>query len=108
MNTLKEHTFYSLVLAILVTLCGMQPAAAADKWQERLLFEPPASQLDAEARGRIMIYDGMTDAQIAQVMDSQFDRIESMMFVHTIRTDAQGGVVHDPETGTVEVADDGC
>lgn len=83
-------------------------AGAADAWQERLLFDPPQSQLDAETRGRIMIYDGLTDAQIAQAMDEQFDRIESMMFVGTLHTDDQGEVMRDVESGAVLADDDGC
>ena len=69
---------------------------------------PPSSQLDAVVRGRIMINDGMTDAQIANAMDSQFHRIESRMFVRTIHTDAQDEIMHDPASGRVEVDDDGC
>ena len=61
---------------------------------------PFGSQLKLEQRGRIMIYDGMTDTQITKAMDTQFDRIESMMFVRTIVT--------NNETGELMVEDDGC
>jgi len=108
MNILTDIKVSGAALAMILTVCGAQTALAADQWQERMLFDPPSSQLEAEARGRIMIYDGMTDAQIASAMDSQFDRIESMMFVRTIHTDAQDEVMHDPEGGQVEVDDDGC
>ncbi len=108
MNTRKFNAVYTMVSAVIITLAGAQPAAAADSWQQRMLFDPPSSQLDAEARGRVMIYDGMTESQIASAMDSQFDRIESMMFVRTIHTDDQGAVLHDPDTGAVEADDDGC
>ena len=96
------------VVAGAMLLAAATCAGAADAWQERLLFDPPQSQLDAEARGRIMIYDGLTDAQIAQALDEQFDRIESMMFVRTIRTDEQGEEQRDAETGVVLADDDGC
>jgi hypothetical protein len=55
-----------------------------------------------------MIYDGLTDKQIAKAMDTQFDRIESMMFVRTIVTNDEGNAVRDSETGQVIVEDDGC
>jgi hypothetical protein len=83
-------------------------AGAADAWQERLLFDPPLSQLAAEARGRIMIHDGLTDAQFTQAMDEQFERIGSMMFVRTVKNDERGEPLRDASTGAVVVEDDGC
>lgn len=108
MKTLTGNKVSGMALAMMFAMCGAQTVLAADQWQERMLFNPPSSQLDAEARGRIMIYEGMTDAQIADAMDSQFDRIESMMFVRTIHTGAQDEIMHDPESDRVEVDDDGC
>jgi len=110
MKRMNEMNFHTLlpVLAGTALLAAMATAGAADAWQERLLFDPPQSQRDAEARGRIMIYDGLTDAQITQAMDEQFERIESMMFVRTIHTDKQGEVLRDEETGVVQAEDDGC
>lgn len=107
-NTLT-NTLYPLVLITGITtlLCTAETSAAGD-WQEKLLFNPPDSQLKAEQHGRIMIYDGLKDTQISQAMDTQFDRIESMMFVRTIVTDDEGEAAHDTETGQVIVEDDGC
>ena len=81
-------------------LFGAGPLIAQDSWQMRMLFTPPESQLEVEKRGRIMIYDGLKETQIEQVMDTQFDRIESMMFVRTIIT--------NDETDEETVEDDGC
>jgi hypothetical protein len=107
-NTLT-HTLLLLVLVTGITtlLCAARPAAAGD-WQEKLLLNPPDSQLNLEQRGRIMIYDGLTDKQIAMALDTQFDRIESMMFVRTIVTNDEGDAMRDNETGQVIVEDDGC
>lgn len=107
-NTLT-HILQPLLLATGITtlLSAAGPAAAGD-WQEKLLFNPLDSQLKLEQRGRIMIYDGLTDKQIAKAMDTQFDRIESMMFVRTIVTNDEGDAVRDSETGQVIVEDDGC
>ena len=55
-----------------------------------------------------MIYDGLKDTQVAQAMDTQFDRIESMMFVRTVTTDATGEILRDKATGDVVVENDGC
>ncbi|MEN8106727.1 MAG: hypothetical protein ABFS22_01835 [Pseudomonadota bacterium] len=110
MNTTLINTIRTLLLTIatIALLYGAGTAEARDKWQERLLFNPPPSQLEQEKRGRIMIYDGLMDTQIEQAMDSQFDRIESMMFVRTIVTDVQGNARKDADAGTVMVEDDGC
>jgi len=55
-----------------------------------------------------MIYDGLKDTQIRKAMDTQFDRIESMMFVRTVVTNEEGNVERDSESGQVVVEDDGC
>jgi len=95
-----------VMLAVIVT----HPAAAsADSWQEKLLFSPTPAQLTMEeSRDRIMIYEGLKDVQVAEAMDSQFDRIEHMMFTGTVVTDDQGEVLIDEETGNAMVEDDGC
>jgi len=95
-----------VMLAVIVT----HPAAAsADSWQDKLLFSPTPAQLEMEeSRDRIMIYEGLKDVQVAEAMDSQFDRIEHMMFTGTVVTDDQGEVLIDEETGNAMVEDDGC
>ena len=109
-----KATYKSLDLFLLseflltVLLASAGSVQAAENWQERMLFNPSESQLDLEKRGRVMIYDGMTSKQVARALDTQFDRIQSMMFVRTVVTDAEGEIQHDPETGTVLVEDDGC
>jgi hypothetical protein len=74
-------------------------ANAADSYQEKVLFEPHQSQRLAEARGRIMIYDGLDSTVVDKAMDEQFDRIDNMMFVRTH---------HSSEEGEDYVDDDGC
>ena len=110
MNKSLTHILQALFLSAGIGLLGysISPAAAQDSWQERMLFVPPPSQLELEKRGRIMIYDGLTDKQIGKALDTQFERIESMMFVRTIITDDEGNVIRDDETGSVMVEDDGC
>ena len=55
-----------------------------------------------------MIYDGLKDTEVSAVLDSQFGRIQSMMFVGTVATDSEGEMLRDKETGNVVVEDDGC
>lgn len=108
-NTLI-HTLKPLLLltGIITLMCFASQATAQDTWQEQQLFNPSQSQLKMEERGRVMIYDGFTDKQIVQAMDSQFDRVDSMMFVRTIITNDEGNAMLDDETGEFLVEDDGC
>ena len=96
-------------LILLAIIIANPVSASADSWQERMLFKPTPAQLDMErSRGRIMIYDGLLDVQVATAMEQQFDRVEYMMFTGTVVTDDRGEALVDEETGQVLVEDDGC
>ena len=85
--------------------------ASEHEWQLQLLFEPRASQQKSEQRGRIFIYSDLTDTVVEKAMDEEFDRIEHMMFVRTVSTDADGEVemVANEEGEMVAVVEeDGC
>lgn len=58
--------------------------------------------------GNIMIYNGLTDLQVAAAMDRHFNRIESMMFTSVVVTDGTGAPAQDPETGGWILENDGC
>lgn len=88
----------SLLLTSLLVF-GSTPAFANDSYQLKMLFTPSSSMLKAEARGRIMIYDGLDIETVNRAMNEQFDRIDNMMFVRIHHT-------HDDEEQLVE--DDGC
>ena len=91
------------VLAGMLTVMLLMPfpttAGAEDRFQHKILFSPTHSQLKVEARGRVMIYDGLDNAEVERALDEQFDRIEHMMFVHTR---------HPEPDGEVSFEDDGC
>jgi hypothetical protein len=75
------------------------------------LLNPTQVDQKAEAKGRVMIYDGMTDQEVARAFDEQFDRLEYMMFTRTVVTDDSGRPRKDPSTGelvTESGYDDGC
>jgi hypothetical protein len=74
-------------------------AGGEDGFQYNALFHPSQSQLAAEARGRVMIYDGLEGDDVERALDTQFNRIEHMMFVRTRETQPDGEVY---------VEDDGC
>jgi hypothetical protein len=74
-------------------------AGAADSFQIKALLAPGKSILQAESRGRVMIYDGLDEEVVDRALDEQFDRIEHMMFIRIHRAGPGG---------TVSVEDDGC
>jgi hypothetical protein len=77
-------------------------------WQYRRLMQPSPEEIRWEQAGNIMIYDGLTERQVAVAMDGQFKRIESMMFTGIIVTDNNGNPAEDPTTGELITQDDGC
>jgi hypothetical protein len=74
-------------------------AGAEDSFQMKVLFEPGEATLQAEKRGRVMIYDGLDEEVVDRALDEQFDRIEHMMFTR---------IRHTGPDGIVIVEDDGC
>lgn len=96
-----------IFLSGLLLVC-VEPWAAADDWQLRMLNQPSDAQLLLEKKGRVFIYDGLTDVQVEQAVDQQFERMGSMMFVRTVLTDTHGESLSDPESGEPMVEDDGC
>ena len=94
----------TLALGLLLCLAPGLPAAAVganESFQTTTLFHPSPAQLGAEARGRVMIYDGLDNEVVERALDEQFDRIEHMMFTRTRQrpTDSEDDAI---------VEDDGC
>lgn len=104
-ESLLKHrigTISGIFLGLLVgTVLGQvsMVAGADEGFQHNALFNPSKEQIMAEARGRIMIYDGLDNEVVERALDEQFERIEHMMFVH---------IQHAQPDGDVTVEDDGC
>ncbi len=79
-----------------------------ERWQKSVLFQPSLAQIRRELSGSIMIYDGLSDRVVEEALDSQFDRINAMMFTRVTVTDDNGDDLIDPETGEVVAEEDGC
>ena len=87
------------IIANMLLVLATTPAQAMDNYQYSALFTPGDYTLKAEAKGRVMIYDGLTSKTVDRAMNEQFNRIDNMMFV---------GIVHEQENGEYYVEDDGC
>jgi len=107
-----NHTTNAKCAVIIAIGTAAVPCAAytqdADTWQMRRLFEPSATHVSAETRGSVMIYESLEETTVNRAMDTHFTRIDNMMFVGTVRNDAEGKVLTDPATGDVVTEDDGC
>ncbi|MGA7178137.1 MAG: hypothetical protein WBX11_00925 [Thiobacillaceae bacterium] len=77
-------------------------------WEVRRLMHPTPLELQDEQSGKVYIYDGLTDREVDQALDKNFDRIESMMFVGTVKTDKQGDPVINSATGQPMQESGGC
>ena len=102
----------NLVFCLVLATAPLTTNVFADEadyrdWQLRTLFQPGARDLARESAGRVHIYDGLKDSDIDRAMQTQFDRIGSMMFVRTVATEDTGAPLIDETTGIV-VEDDDC
>jgi hypothetical protein len=99
MNTLNK-IIGSTAFSILLGLGASQTLVAddsLDQFYRTVLLNPSKAIQVAEARGRVTIYDGLDNEVVDRAMDSQFDRIENMMFVGIRRTQPDGSVEQDDD-----------
>jgi hypothetical protein len=103
-----KPSFISTMEAVVVSMLlatysgfGMaqNPDQALHDWQVRRLMHPLPHELQKERRGSVYIYDGLTEKEVDTGLDSNFDRIQNMMFVGTVKTDAHGEPLQDANTG---------
>jgi len=98
-------------LLILLSLASASYANEFDTaggWQMIRLFHPTQADLVSEKKGKIIIYDGLTDKTVDRALDEHFDRIGALMFIRTVVTDDTGKPLQDPETGELVTEEDGC
>ena len=62
-----------------------------------MLQNPSAAQRAIEQRGRVFIYDGVRQDDVDRAMDTQFERLENMMFIRIQRATATGEVEPDDD-----------
>jgi hypothetical protein len=86
----------------------LDPDEAVHDWQVRRLIEPTPQELEKERKGSVYIYDGLTDREVNAALNTQFPRIENMMFVGTKKTDKSGKPLRDPDSGQPVQESHGC
>ena len=99
-HSLAHRTRSSAVLALALSLYTGQTLAtdaAPGSYDENVLLNPSEAVRLAEAQGRITIYDGLEHSVVDHALDTQFGRIESMMFVRTRETLPDGEVEVDDD-----------
>ena len=104
-KTLIAATF---LMASMVSVAEAFSDEKYEKWQLERLQNPGTTQLTQEMRGRVFIYDGLKDKDVNRILDEQFERLHSMMFIRTVVTDPQGKPKTDPRTGGTMKEDDDC
>ncbi len=88
----------AITIYFLLVFSASQVHAEGD-YQLKTLFEPDKYTLMAEAKGRVVIYDGLDSETVNRALDEEFDRIDNMMFVR---------IYHKVDDGEDYVEDDGC
>jgi len=90
-----------LAFVIVLAATGIAPANADDSatstYVRNALFNPSRTQLNAETRGRVTIYDGLHNSEVETALNTQFGRIDNMMFVRTRHTLEDGSVEQDDD-----------
>lgn len=108
MNAHLAVSLLLLTLGIAATGTAFAEPAGARAWKVNRLLNPTDADRVSEAKGRVMIYSGLTDKDVERALDRHFDRIEHMMFVRTVVTDDAGEAQREPESGRAIVESDGC
>jgi len=81
---------------------------ALHDWRMQRLMEPSPHDLEKERKGSVYIYDGLTEREVDVALETQFPRIQNMMFVGTVKTDARGEPLQDAESGKYVQESGGC
>ena len=94
-----RQCIFGSMLAAIALMCAVPASAAADsaqanleQWQLRRLNAPTERELAHERKGRVYIYDGLSDRAVDHALNAHFDRIEYMLFVGTRKSGSTNAV----------------
>jgi hypothetical protein len=86
----------------------LDPDKALHDWRMQRLMAPAPRDLEKERNGSVYIYEGLTEREVDDALETQFPRIQNMMFVGTVKTDARGEPLQDAESGKYVQESGGC
>lgn len=95
----------SPLFILLLTFCSVSASTQAQEsavtaWQKDRLLKPTDKTVTAEKdQQQVFIYEGLQIADVEKAMDTQFDRVEHMMFVSTVLPPTAEGVPQREEDG---------
>lgn len=114
----RYRSIFCCLLAATALLCSVQVGATEasaqtnlEQWQLRRLNAPTERELAHERKGRVYIYDGLSDREVDHALSAHFDRIEYMMFVGTRKIDSTNTVNSNANSntdGNVATESPGC
>ena len=96
---MKKPTASTLIVSCFAcSLPSLAHGALAEQdWQQRRLLHPSADERTREERGQVFIYDGLAEAQVDQAVNTQFERLENMMFIRVRRPQPDGEISIDDD-----------
>lgn len=101
------------IIAVLICALLTQQTQALEpernqlqEWQHNLLLNLSETQLKRVQKDFVFIYDGITEKTVNRVMDNPFDRLSSMMFVHTVVSNNQGNAQTSKGSEEIDYEDD--
>jgi hypothetical protein len=86
----------------------LDPDKGLHDWQVQRLMAPSPRAIEKEREGYVYIYDGLAEREVETALDTQFPRIQNMMFVGTVKTDTHGEPLQDAESGEPIQESGGC
>lgn len=86
------------ICCIIVLCCFFSSVFATpdySKIEEQILLNPPGSGMTSDG---VTIYSRVRNKTIHKAMDTQFDRIETMMFVNSVNESISDELSYDDDT----------
>lgn len=91
---MRTRVYHPLVYGFFISFCIISSRAVfsgqseVNPYQDRRLSSPTMAELEREKKGEVFIYSWLREDQVNRALDKQFERMDSMMFVNTIQSEA--------------------
>ncbi len=108
LSAFRVAMFGVLAVAYPAPSMAQDSEQALHDWLLKRLMQPSPHELEQERKGKVYIYDGLSEREVDSALDQGFGRIQAMMFVGTVKTDTSGQPLRDAATGKVIEESRGC